>query len=35
MPPVPTVTREDAEAIVAYVRAIQEREGVTQDPSHP
>jgi mono/diheme cytochrome c family protein len=34
MPPQPNVSREDVEAIVAYIRARQLEAGITEDPSH-
>jgi len=34
MPPQPAVTREQVEAIVAYIRSQQEEAGITEDPSH-
>jgi hypothetical protein len=34
MPPQPAVTREQVEAIVAYIRSQQEAAGIPEDPSH-
>ena len=34
MPPVPSLTEDDVRAIVAYIRSVQEREGILVDPSH-
>lgn len=35
MPSIPALGTEEAEAILAYVRAEQEDAGITEDPSHP
>jgi mono/diheme cytochrome c family protein len=34
MPPQPAVTREQVEAIVAYIRSQQQAAGITEDSSH-
>ena len=34
MPPQPSVSREEAEAIVAYVRTVQVENGITHDSGH-
>lgn len=35
MPAQPSVSPEDVAAIVAYIRAEQQKAGIIQDPSHP
>lgn len=35
MPPVPGLTRDDVEKIVAYVRVEQQTAGIFRDPTHP
>jgi mono/diheme cytochrome c family protein len=35
MPPQPEVSRDEVEAIVAYIRTRQIEAGITEDPSHP
>ncbi len=34
MPPVPGLSRDDVSKIVAYVRSVQEAEGIFNDPTH-
>lgn len=35
MPPIPGLDRDEVAAVVAFVRAEQQRAGIVRDPSHP